>query len=164
MAKKKETTTPRVTKVEPIVLDCGKEIKGKSFKGETFDMVKTSKGILYHVYGGFNIFVTPNNVALYETLDDLIENQETYNKFQGQEKEDFELNLSAITYVLDIPLFAFSNSEFTFKIAEETIKYLQAVYENSMNHPLQEETVEEDLAFKDAVLGLEQVQNALKEK
>lgn len=164
MAKKKETTTPRVKKVEPIVLDCGKEIKGKSFKGETFDMVKTSKGILYHVYGGFNIFVTPNNVALYETLDDLIENQETYNKFQGQEKEDFELNLSAITYVLDIPLFAFSNAEFCFKIAEETIKYLQEVYENSMNQPLQEETVDKDLQFKEAVLAMEEIQKTLKEE
>lgn len=164
MAKKKETTTPRVKKVEPIVLDCGKEIKGKSFKGETFEMVKTNKGILYHVYGGFNIFVTPNNAALYETLDDLIENQETYNQFQGQEKEDFELNLSAITYVLDIPLFAFSNAEFTFKIAEETIKYLQSVYENSMNQPLQEETVVEDNEFKEAVLAMEEIQKSLKEE
>ena len=164
MAKKKETTTPRVKKVEPIVLDCGKEIKGKSFKGETFEMVKTNKGILYHVYGGYNIFVTPNNTALYETLEDLIENQEVYEKLTGEEKEVFELNLSAIGYILDIPLFAFSNAEFTFKIAEETIKYLQAVYENSMNQPLQEETIDKDLQFKEAVLAMEEIQKTLKEE
>ena len=164
MTKKKETTTPRVKKVEPIVLDCGKEIKGKSFKGETFEMVKTNKGILYHVYGGFNIFVTPNNVALYETLDDLIENQETYNKFQGQEKDDFELNLSAITYVLDIPLFAFSNAEFCFSIASQVIQFLQKTYDDAMKKPLQEEEFEKDREFQDAVLGLEEIKNSLKEE
>ncbi len=156
---KKETK-----KVEPIVLDCGKAIDGKVFKGDTFEMVKTNKGILYHLYGGYSIFVTPNNNALYETLDDLIENQATYAALTGEEREDFDLNLSAISYVLDIPVFAFSSADFTFKIAEETVKYLQSVYDNSMKAELQEETVEQDQEFKDAVLGLETIQEALKEE
>ena len=151
-------------KVEPIVLEMGKAIEGKSFKGETFEIVKTTHGILYHLFGGYNIFVTPNNIALYQTLDDLIENKEEYEKLTGKEREDFDLNLSAISYILDVPLLTFSSAEFTFHLASEVIKYLQSVYDKSMNEPLQEETVEEDLAFKDAVLGLEQVQNALKEK
>ena len=151
-------------KVEPIVLEMGKAIEGKSFKGETFEIVKTTHGILYHLFGGYNIFVTPNNIALYQTLDDLIENKEEYEKLTGKEREDFDLNLSAISYILDVPLLSFSSAEFTFHLASEVIKYLQSVYDKSMNEPLQEETVEEDLAFKDAVLGLEQVQNALKEK
>ena len=74
-------------KVEPIVLEMGKAIDGKTWKGETFDLTKTTHGILYHVYGGYSIFVTPNNVALYETLDDLIEHQDAYNKFTGKEKD-----------------------------------------------------------------------------
>ena len=160
MAKK---STKKVEKVvEPILLDCGKEIK--SWKGETFELVKSNKGILYHVYGGFNIFVTPNNVALYETLDDLIENQEVYNKLTGQEREDFDLHLSALTYVLDVPLFAFSSAEFTYEIAEKVVKFLQKTYDDAMAQPLQEETVQEDQEFKDAVLGLEEVKEALKEE
>ena len=95
MAKK---STKKVEKVvEPILLDCGKEIK--SWKGETFELVKSNKGYLVSCMEVF-IFVTPNNVALYETLDDLIENQEVYNKLTGQEREDFDLHLSALTYVL----------------------------------------------------------------
>lgn len=160
MAKK---TTKKVEKVvEPILLDCGKEIK--SWKGETFELVKSSKGILYHVYGGFNIFVTPNNVALYETLDDLIENQETYNKLTGQEREDFDLHLSALTYVLDVPLFAFSSADFTYDIATKVIQFLQKTYNDAMKEPLKDETPDEDLQFKEAVLGLEDVKNALKEE
>jgi hypothetical protein len=160
MAKK---STKKVEKVvEPILLDCGKEIK--SWKGETFELVKSNKGILYHVFGGFNIFVTPNNIALYETLDDLIENQETYNNLTGQEREDFDLHLSALTYVLDVPLFAFSNAEFTYEIAEKVVKFLQKVYDDAIKEPLKDETPDEDLQFKEAVLGLEDVKNALKEE
>ena len=160
MAKK---ATKKVEKVvEPILLDCGKEIK--FWKGETFEMIKSNKGILYHVYGGFNIFVTPNNTALYETLDDLIENQETYNSLTGKEREDFDLHLSALTYVLDVPLFAFSNAEFTYDIATKVIQFLQKTYDNAIAQPLQEETVKADQEFKDATLGLNTIQEALKEE
>lgn len=159
MAKKKVEKV-----VEPVVLDCGKAIEGKCFKGETFELTKTNKGICYHVFGGYSIFVTPNNVALYETLDDLIENQETYNQLTGKEREDFDLNLSAIGYVLDVPLFAFSNAEFTFDLASKVVNFLQKVYDEAMNTPLQEETVQEDQEFKDAVLGMENIKEALNEE
>ena len=162
MAKK---ATKKVEKVvEPIVLDCGKAIEGKVFKGETFELSKTNKGICYHIFGGYSIFVTQNNIALYETLDDLIENQEVYNKLTGQERDDFDLHLSALTYVLDVPLFAFSSAEFTYEIAEKVVKFLQKTYDDAMAQPLQEETVQEDQEFKDAVLGLEEVKEALKEE
>ena len=162
MAKK---STKKVEKVvEPIVLDCGKAIEGKVFKGETFELSKTNKGICYHIFGGYSIFVTQNNIALYETLDDLIENQETYNKLTGQERDDFDLHLSALTYVLDVPLFAFANAEFTYEIAEKVVKFLQKTYDDAMAQPLQEEAVQEDQEFKDAVLGLEEVKEALKEE
>lgn len=159
MAKKKVEKV-----VEPVVLDCGNAIEGKCFKGETFELTKTNKGICYHVFGGYSIFVTPNNVALYETLDDLIENQETYNQLTGKEREDFDLNLSAIGYVLDVPLFAFSSAELTFDLATKVIQYLQKVYDDAMNQALQEETVKEDQEFKDAVLGLGNVKEALNEE
>ena len=159
MAKKKVEKV-----VEPILLDCGKAIEGKCFKGETFELTKTNKGILYHVFGGYSIFVTPNNIALYETLDDLIEHQESYNKFDGKEREDFDLNLSAISYILDIPLFAFSSAELTFDLATKVIQFLQKTYDEAMQKPLQEETVQEDQEFKDAVLGMENIKEALNEE
>lgn len=159
MAKKKVEKV-----VEPILLDCGKAIEGKVFKGETFEITKTNKGILYHVFGGYSIFVTPNNIALYETLDDLIEHQESYNKFEGKEREDFDLNLSAISYVLDIPLFAFSSAELTFDLATKVIQFLQKTYDEAMQKPLHEETVQEDQEFKDAVLGMENIKEALNEE
>ena len=162
MAKK---ATKKVEKVvEPIVLDCGKAIEGKVFKGQTFELTKTNKGICYHLFGGYSIFITQNNVALYETLDDLIENQEVYNKLTGQERDDFDLHLSALTYVLDVPLFAFSSAEFTYDIATKVIQFLQKTYDDAIKEPLKDETPDEDLQFKEAVLGLEEVKEALKEE
>lgn len=151
-------------KVEPIALDLGKPIDGKVFKGETFEIQKTTKGILYHLYGGYNIFVTPNNASLYETLNDLIENSVEYSKFTGDEKDNFETFISATAFVLNVPLIAFSNSDFMFKIANNVVDYLQQSYDNAMKNELQEETVEEDEQFKEAVLGIETIKQALKEE
>lgn len=159
MAKKKVEKV-----VEPIVLDCGKAIEGKVFRGETFELTKTNKGILYHSFSGYSIFITQNNISLYETLDDLIENQETYNQLTGKEREDFDLNLSAIVYVINIPLFAFSSAELTFDLATKVIQFLQKTYDDAMAQPLQEETVHEDQEFKDAVLGMENIKEALNEE
>ena len=72
MAKKKEAK-----KVEPIPFELGK-MTGESFGGETFEIIKTTRGIVYKTYGGYSIFVTPNNVALYETLNDLVVNKDEY--------------------------------------------------------------------------------------
>lgn len=159
MAKKKVEKV-----VEPILLDCGKAIEGKVFRGDTFELTKTNKGILYHSFSGYSIFVTQNNISLYETLDDLIENQETYNQLTGKEREDFDLNLSAIGYVLNIPLFTFSSAELTFDLATKVIQFLQKTYDEAMQKPLQEETVQEDQEFKDAVLGMENIKEALNEE
>lgn len=160
MDNKKET----INKVEPIVLDCGKPIEGKVFKGDKFEITKTNKGICYHVYGGYSIFVTPNNTALYQTLDDLIENQDEYASLEGEKRDIFELNLSAIGYVLNLPLFAFINEEFMFDIASMVIAFLQKRYDELTNVPLQEETVDEDLQFKDTALAIEELQKNLKEE
>ena len=144
--------------VEPVELDCGKKVN--EWSGETFRLTKTDKGILYHQFGGFSIFVTPNNKALYETLCDYVDNREEYSKLEGELKEQFELQLSAVTYCLSVPLFCFADSEFTYKIATDVIDYLKSTFDSLMEQPLQEETPLEDAEFKEATLGLE----ALKEE
>lgn len=144
--------------VEPIELDCGKKVD--EWGGETFRLTKTDKGILYHQFGGYSIFVTPNNKALYETLCDYIDHKEEYEKLEGELKEQFDLQLSAITYCLSVPLYVFSDSKFTFKIAIDVIDFLKSTFNSLMNEPLKEETPLEDAEFKEATLGLE----ALKEE
>ena len=146
--------------VEPIEFDCGTPLEGQDFKGETFEIVKTTKGVVYKMYGGYVIFVTPNNKALYETLCDYIDHKEEYESLEGELKEQFDLQLSAVAYVLNTPLFAFTSSELMFRIATDVIDYLKSTFDSLMEQPLQEETPLEDAEFKEATLGLE----ALKEE
>lgn len=158
MAKKKVEKA-----VEPIPFEMGK-MTNESFSGETFEIIKTTRGIVYKTYGGYSIFVTPNNVALYETLNELIVKKEEFGMLVGKDKDDFELNLSAIAYVLNTPLIAFTDASFTFDIAQRIIEFLTEKYEEAMNAPLQEETFEENQRFEDATKGFETIKEAIREE
>lgn len=148
-------------KHEPTELDCGKAID--TLEGDTFKIVKTDLGVLYHAYSGYNIFATPQTKALYESLCGLVDNKKQYEELSDELKETFDLHLSAMTYVLNIPVFAFTDVEFTYKIAEYVIKYLNGLYEKALEQPLQEETPELNAEFKEATLAMEEVKETLDE-
>ena len=149
------------SKVLPIP-QLGKEL-GR-FEGETFYIAEHENGVLYHVYNSMDLIIRPNITSGYETLVDLVRNKDLYNQLTGEEKESFELNLSAISYILSLPTFVFSSSELTFDIATMIIKFLQKTFDEAMSKPLQDEEFEKDREFQGAVLGLEDVKEALKEE
>ena len=143
---------------EPIVLDCGKEVD--EWAGETFRITKTTTGIMYHTYGGYTVFCTPNITGLYETLNDIVENKDKYEKLEGEERDAYELELSARAYCLSLPVYAFSDPTFMYKTAEHVIKWLRETSEQLLNVELKEET-EEDLnanqEFRDATLATKEL-------
>lgn len=147
---------------EPILIDAGKEVD--SLKGDTFELVKTNKGVYYHTYGGYTIFVTPNNNALYELLVDYIDNKEVYNKLEDEERKNFELTLSAVTYCLNVPLVVFTDVDLTYKIATDIVSYLNNLQVKMLDSELQEETIDEDVQFKDATLALETIKEEIAEE
>ena len=147
--------------VEPTELNVGKKID--EFKGETFTIVKTDRGCLYHEYGGYYIFVNPTQTALYSTLVDYVENKDTYFELTGDEKDVFDLNMSAIAYCLSVPKFCFADVEFTYEIATKVIEFLRKVYEKSIDAPLQEETIEQDAEFEQASMALEDIKSVVNE-
>ena len=148
--------------VEPIELNVGKRIDG--WKGETFEIVKTDRGCLYHEYGGYSIFVTfDNNTALYRTLCDYVDNRRTYETLDEEEKERYELTLQAVAYCLSVPKFCFTDAEFTFDLASMVVKFLREQYEKYIDEPLQEETVKEDKEFEQAVKAVENIKDIVKE-
>jgi hypothetical protein len=139
--------------VDPIALDCGKE--ENEWAGETFRITVTNKGVIYHEYGGYSVFVTPNNEALYNTLVDLVENKEKYAKLEGEEAENFSALLTIIAYNLSLPRISFMDREFPQEIAIRTMEFIRKMYDDLMNKELQEETPIEDAAFREATEVLE---------
>lgn len=148
--------------VEPVALDCGKEVD--EWKGETFRITLTDKGVLYHEYGGYSVFVTPNNEALYEVLADLVVNKDEYAELEGEQKENFESLLTIVAYNLSLPRISFLSREFPQEIAIKTMEFLRGMYEELMNKELQEETPEEDAEFKEATFALEELKASLDEE
>ena len=134
-------------------LSLGKEL-GR-FEGETFYIAEHEFGALYHVYNSMEIVVSMSQTSLYETLIDLVRNKDVYAKLEGEEKNNFELSLSAMMYILNCPLYSFSSIEFTFSVAETIIKQLRLIYEKAMGAELQEETKEEDKLFENAAMAIE---------
>lgn len=148
--------------VEPIALDCGKE--EDEWKGDTFRITLTNKGVLYHEYGGYSVFVTPNNIALYEALADLVENKEKYSKLEGEEKENFDSLLAIIAYNLSLPRISFLDREFPQEIAIRVMEFIQNMYDTLMQKPLQEETPKEDEAFREMHEALGEIEESLETK
>ena len=138
-------------------LYCGRAIEGQVFKGETFEIQKTERGILYHCYGGYSIFVTPNNKALYQTLNEFINIEDEDVKFNEEEAKDFELATSAIAYILNAPRIAFADQSFTFDLATFIVQYLQKITDDAENAPLQYENAEENAQFEEAMVALEEL-------
>lgn len=148
--------------VDPIALDCGKEVD--EWKGETFRITLTDKGVLYHEYGGYSVFVTPNNAALYDVLSDLVVNKDEYAALEGEQKENFESLLTIIAYNLSVPRIAFLDRDFPQEIAIKTMEFLRKMYDDLMSKELQEETPKEDAAFKEATLALEELKASPEEE
>ena len=148
--------------VDPIALDCGKE--EDEWKGETFRITLTNKGVLYHEYGGYSVFVTPNNEALYNALADLVINKDEYANLEGESKENFEALLTIIAYNLSLPRISFLDREFPQEIAIRTMEFIRKMYDDLMNKELQEETPKEDAEFKAATEALEELKEGLKEE
>lgn len=145
--------------VDPIALDCGKE--EDEWSGETFRITLTNKGVLYHEYGGYSVFVTPNNAALYEVLSDLVTNKENYAKLEGEQAENFKALLTIIAYNLSLPRISFMDKDFPQEIAIRTMEFLRKMYDDLMNKELQDETPKEDAEFKDATMALEELKESL---
>lgn len=146
--------------IEPLELNVGKRVD--SLKGETFEIVKTDRGCLYHEYGGYSIFVNPEQKCLYETLVDYVDNKEAHASLEGEEKEMFELNLSAVAHCISLPKYVFVDVEFTYEIATKVIEFLKKTFEEAMDADLQDETIDEDEQFKQATLGLENLKEEIK--
>jgi hypothetical protein len=161
MARKKKTEENIDNKVLPIPM-LGKELK--RFEGTTFYLASHEYGVLYHVYNSMDLIIRPSQESAYDTLVDIIENSERYNEMSKEDKENFDLYVSAVAYVLGLPLFVFTSPEFLFTTATSIINYLdETINQKQELVEPDAETIEKDESFKQATLGMEDIKEALSE-
>lgn len=147
--------------VEPLELNVGKKLD--EWKGDTFSIVKTDRGVLYNEHGHYAVFADPN-MFMCATLTDFVDNKDEYAKLEGEDKETFEANLQAIVYSLGVPKLVFNDPEFLFNIANSVVEWLLGLQDKMQEMELQDETPQENAEFENATLAFEELKEEIKKE
>lgn len=142
------------------------DIGAEQYKVErnSFYIAKHEKGVLFHIYNSFDLVVPVSNNALYATLIAILEEHNNeYESFTDEEKLDHDTYIEAIGIILAMPLTIFTDTEFAINIATQVIQRMDLKVRQAMEVALQDETVEQDAIFKDAVLGFESLKESISE-
>lgn len=151
--------------IEPTIVHIPTDDVVKTLKGDTFEMSLTKHGdAIYHVYGGYTLIADGQRMlSLANTIADYIINQDLVKDLDDKERELYDLDLSATAYVLNIPMFAFSDPDLKYDLASKIVSWFRETYEKAMEQPLQEETREQDVAFEDAAKAIDNMKASIKE-
>lgn len=151
--------------IEPTIVHIPTDDVVKTLKGDTFEMSLTKHGdAIYHVYGGYTLIADGQRMlSLANTIADYIINQDLVKDLDDKERELYDLDLSATAYVLNIPMFAFSDPDLKYDLASKIVSWFRETYEKVMEQPLQEETREQDVAFEDAAKAIDNMKASIKE-
>lgn len=135
-----------------------------SLKGKTFEMSVTKHGdAIYHVYGGYTIIADGARMkALAGAIADYVVNDDLAKNLDDDEREMYELDMSATAHVLNIPMMAFADRDLKFDLASKIINWMRSKYDEALEQPLQDETPEQNAKFEAATKALEEVKSEVK--
>lgn len=154
-----ENTQKRKKKIDNKVLPIpmlGKEL-GR-YEGKTFYIAEHEQGMLVHVYNSMDLIVRKSQTSTFYTLSDIVKN----GKLQEQDdntKEEFLTYMSAVIYLLTLPIYVFSDGEFMFKMATKCVEFLRESIqekEEELKEPTLED-MERDGLFQNAIEGIEEI-------
>lgn len=133
-------------------------------EGETFAIYSLKSGdVAYHLKGGYTLIASNRFFSLNDALRGYVANQHIIDtELSAEDKELYENDLWASTYLLNLPTIAFSDLEFKYKIVNRIIEYLDELQKKLLvDAELQDETPEENKAFEDATMALETLKSEI---
>lgn len=133
-------------------------------EGETFAIYSLKSGdVAYHLKGGYTLIASNRFFSLNDALRGYVANQHIIDtELNAEDKELYEKDLWASTYLLNLPTIAFSDLEFKYKIVNRIIEYLDELQKRLLvDAELQDETPEENKAFEDATMALETLKSEI---
>lgn len=137
----------------------------KEYKGDTFYIAITNRGALFHVHGGYNVFVeNRNDNSLYYALEDMVDTCLDNTKLTEKERQDFEVDMQAKLHILLCPTWAFTNPEPTYDIATAVIRTLRTFYDKVMSESLQDEDFKKNDIFENAAISAERIGEAIRKE
>jgi hypothetical protein len=139
----------------------------KTFEGDTFELCYTKQGeAVYRTFGGYTIICSSMFNALNSTISAMIDylNGDIKEEFTDEHKQFIENDITATSWVLNLPLHACSDLEFKYDLTNRFMEYISKLQEEANTDEPQEETYEEDAQFKDAMIGMENVKEIIGEE
>lgn len=139
----------------------------KTFKGDTFELCYTKQGeAVYRTFGGYTIICSSMFNALNATIENAIDylNGEIQEELTDEQKQLIEDDITATSWMLNLPLHACSDLEFKYDLTNKFIEFISKLKEKSQTDEPQEETYEQDAQFKDAMIGMENVKEIIGEE
>ena len=134
-----------------------------TLEGNTFTIYKTKNGDTgFHLKGGYDLVVKPTVESLNKSLASFIDYKDEVEKLTEDKREWYENDLIASQFCLTIPIYAFADLDFKYKVANMFADYMLKVQTDLLdNVELQEETPEENKRFEEATKGLEELKTHL---
>ena len=144
------------------VFELGKELR--RFEGESFYIAEHEYAMLFHVYNSMDIIVKPNQQSCFNALLSVIDSKEEYESYDAEDKERYDLFVSALGYIMTCPLYAFTDGEMLFNIASCVIENLEKTYEKLMNVPLQAVDAAADVEFEQTIMAINKLEELSQSK
>lgn len=140
---------------EPTVVHYELKDVEDTVSGNTFEISTMKDGTaIYHVYGGYTIIADVRTRTLNLTLRSMLD------ILKNHHADDEPLLVDAIGHVLAIPMVAFSDSKFTYKLAADVLEWINSMQDKLIDAELvaEDPNAHADIA-RDVTVG-EQFKNA----
>lgn len=135
----------------------------KQLKGDTYEINIMKDGTaVYHTYGGYTVVAKPNLTSLVGTIEEYIDSKDYVKTLSDEDIENLNLSMSAFSYIMSLPTFAFSDLAFTYDIAGSIVAFLREKSEALLNeelHASTEEDEEKNRLFRDATEAIMELQD-----
>lgn len=135
-------------KVEPMELCVPTASVIRSHDFGSYEIKETETGILFHVKGGYDLFVQPRMASLYMHLAYILDGLERLKEMDEKEREIFDAIHSATVTNLEIPLFMASDDIALFEVASKALSELDRISRKALNADLTPETPKENGEFQ----------------
>lgn len=148
---------------QPTMVNVAMDEVVDTLEGNTFTIYKTKSGVSgFHLKGGYDIVVQPRVESMNGALKTYIDYQSIIEKLTEEELKSYNADLLASQFVLTLPMYAFADLDFKFKVANMFADYMKGMQDKFLDDvELQEETPEENKRFEEATKGLEEIKSHL---
>lgn len=135
---------------------------------DEFDMgacaaVKTTTGYEWRAKGGFRLYTENTNQSLSSAIESFFEMRDDKEVKTPEQQDEQEHIISALTYVLNYPMIAFSDSEFFLKMATHIVRWMNEKYDELIEKTSLKEDDDPELTrdFQNATIAMENIKEEL---